>query len=83
MNGTEIIKFKAKDSEIVTSSLCSGNISKDWSIDNMKKSGFNGYAYDFSVDYVTDVDDIKDIHKYLIKKMILYKYLDLLKKCFS
>ena len=84
MNGTEIIKFKAKDSEIVPSSLCSGNISKDWSIDNMKKSGFNGYAYDFSVDYnVTDVDDIKDIHKYLIKKMILYKYLDLLKKCFS
>ena len=69
MNGTEIIKFKAKDSEIVPSSLCSGNISKDWSIDNMKKSGFNGYAYDFSVDYnVTDVDDIKDIHKYLIKK---------------
>ena len=84
MNGTEIIKFKAKDSEIVPSSLCSGNISKDWSIDNMKKSGFNGYAYDFSVDYnVTDVDDIKEIHKYLIKKMILYKYLDLLKKCFS
>ena len=84
MNGTEIIKFKAKDSEIVPSSLCSGNISKDWSIDNMKKSGFNGYAYDFTVDYnVTDVDDIKDIHKYLIKKMILYKYLDLLKKCFS
>ena len=69
MNGTEIIKFKAKDSEIVPSSLCSGNISKDWSIDNMKKSGFNGYAYDFSVDYnVTDVDDIKDIHKYLMKK---------------
>ena len=73
MNGTEIIKFKAKDSEIVPSSLCSGNISKDWSIDNMKKSGFNGYAYDFSVDYnVTDVDDIKDIHKYLMKKYKWY-----------
>ena len=25
--------------------------------------------YDFSVDYdVTDIDDIKDIHKYLMKK---------------
>ena len=37
VNGTEITKFKAKDSEIVPSSLCSGNISKDWSIDNTKK----------------------------------------------
>ena len=37
MNGTEIIKFKAKDSEIVLSPICLGNISKDWAIDNMKK----------------------------------------------
>ena len=37
VNGTEIIKFKAKDSEIVASPLCLGNISKDWSVDNMKK----------------------------------------------
>ena len=35
VNGTEIYKFKAKDSEIVV--LCLGNISKDWSTDNMKK----------------------------------------------
>ena len=69
VNGTEIIKFKAKDSEIVASPLCLGNISKDWSIDNMKKTGFNGYVYDFSVDYdATSVDDIKDIHKHLTKK---------------
>ena len=69
VNGTEIFKFKAKDSEIVASPLCLGNISKDWSTDNMKKTGFNGYVYDFSVDYdSTDVDDIKDIHKYLMKK---------------
>ena len=39
VNGTEIIKFKAKDSEIVASPLCLGNISKDWSTDNMKKQG--------------------------------------------
>ena len=45
------------------------NIFKDWSTDNMKKKSFNGYIYDFSVDYgATDIDDIKDIHKYLIKK---------------
>ena len=69
-NGTEIYKFKAKDSEIVVTPLCLGNISKDWSTDNMKRTTFNGYIYDFSVDYgATDVDDIKDIHKYLIKKI--------------
>ena len=60
-----------KDSEIVASLLWLGNISKDWSTDNMKKTGFNGYIYDFSVDYdATDIDDIKDIHKYLMKTKI-------------
>ena len=69
VNGTEIFKFKAKDWAIVATLLCSGNISKDWLIDNMKKTGLNGYVYDFSVDYdATDVDDIKDIHMYLMKK---------------
>ena len=38
VKGTEICKFKAKDSEIVASPLCLGNISKDWSTDNMKKN---------------------------------------------
>ena len=37
VNGTEIIKFKAQDSEIVASQLCLSIISKDWSADNMKK----------------------------------------------
>ena len=69
VNGTEIYTFKAKDSEIVATPLCLGNISKDWSADDMKKTGFNGYVYDFSVDFdSTDVDDIKDIHMYLMKK---------------
>ena len=49
--------------------ICLGNISKDWSVNNMKKSGFTGYAYHFSVDYdPTAVDDIKNIHKYLMEK---------------
>ena len=62
-------KFKAKDSAIVESPLCLGHISKDWSTDNMKKTGLTGYVYDFSADYNTvTVDDIKDIHKYLMKK---------------
>ena len=69
VNGTEIYKFKAKDSEIVASPLCLGNISKDWLIDNMKKTGFNGYVYDFSVDYdAIAVDDVNNIHKYLMRE---------------
>ena len=68
VNGTEIYKFKAKDSEIVATPLCLGNISKDWSVDNMKGTGLNGYVYDFSVDYdAIAVDDILDIHKCLMK----------------
>ena len=39
VNGTKIYKFKAKDSEIVATPLCLGNISKD----KMKKTGFTGY----------------------------------------
>ena len=58
VNCKEIYKFKAKDSEITASPLCLGNISKDWSTDNMTKTGFNGYVYVYIV----------DIHKYLMKK---------------
>ena len=59
VNGTEIHKFKAKYSEIIATQLCLGNVSKDWAADNMKKTGLNGYVYDFSVDYdAIAVDDI-------------------------
>ena len=34
----------------------------------MKRTGFTGYAYDFSVDYEAIAVDNKDIHKYLMKK---------------
>ena len=72
-NGTEIHKFKAKDSEIA---LRLGNISKDFSVDNMKKTGLNGYVYDFIVDHdVIAVDDILDIYKYLMKKNnVIYNF---------
>ena len=40
VNRAEIYKLKGKDSEIVTSPLCLGNISKDWSADNIKKNRF-------------------------------------------
>ena len=69
VNGTKIIKFKAKDSEIVATPWYLGNISKDWSVNNMEKTGLNGYVYDFSVNYdAIAVDDILGIHKYLMKK---------------
>ena len=69
VNGTEIIKFKAKDFETTPYPQCLGNISKEWSVDNMKKPGLKGYVYDFSVDYDTiAISDILDIHKYLMGK---------------
>ena len=77
VNGTKIHRFKAKDSEINAIPLCLGNVSKDFSVDNMKKTGFYGYVYDFSVDYdIIAVDDILDIHKYLMKKHGIVKCLD-------
>ena len=54
---------------ILPNNLCLGNVSKDFSGSNMKKTGLNGCIYDFSVDYDSiDVDDIKNIHKHLMKK---------------
>ena len=69
VNRTEIIKSKAKDSEITAYPLCLGNISKDWSVDSIKKTGLKHHVYDFSVDYnAIAVASILDIHKYLMKK---------------
>ena len=59
-----------KDSEIVATPLCLGNISKDFPVDNMKKkTGLTGYVNYFSVDHdAIAVDDILEIHKYLMEK---------------
>ena len=44
-------------------------MSKDWSVDNMKKTSLKVCVYDFSFDYdAIEVSDILDIHKYLMKK---------------
>ena len=55
------------------SPLCLRNISKDWSTDNMKNTGLNGYVYEFSVDYndfsTMNLDKaIPFVHKYLMGK---------------
>ena len=63
VNGIKIYQFKAKDSEIKRYTLYLENISKIFSVDNMKKTRLKGYVYDFSVDYNDiAVDDIPYIH---------------------
>ena len=65
----EFISLKQKTLKLWHIYFCLGNISKDFSVDNMKKTGLNGYVYDFSVDYdAIAVDDVLEIHKYLMKK---------------
>ena len=75
VNGKEIVKFKAKDSEIVASPICLGNISKGWSAVNMKKTGLNGYVYKFSFDHM-DLNKPVDITKSMpiIHKYFMLKY---------
>ena len=69
VNGVQIYKFKTKDSEMKATSLCLGNVSKDFLTDNMKKDCIIRYVYVFPVDFnSTDVDNILNIHKYLMKK---------------
>ena len=63
VNGKEIIKFKAKDSNIVADPLCLGNISKDVSVANMKKRDF------------MDLSLILVLIIMLLQLMIYYRYL--------
>ena len=49
--------------------LSLGNISKDFTTNNKKKTELNGYVYDFSFDFnIIDTNNIINIHKYLMKK---------------
>ena len=70
VNATKIYQLKAKHSEITKYPWCLGNISKDFTANNMKKkTGLNGYVHKFSVDNdIIDSSNIIDIHKYLMKK---------------
>ena len=64
VNDTEVTK--AKDSKNVATPLCLGNISKDFSVSNMKNNRFYEYVIDFTVDYdAVTVAEIFHIHKYL------------------
>ena len=75
VNGTKTIKFNSKNSYIIWYPLCFGNILKDWPVDNMKKNqkktGFNVFFNDFSVDCDDiAVDDILDKNNIIEKKII-------------
>ena len=73
-------QFKAKDSQFIDYPVCFRNISKYFSVGDLKQTGLNGYVHDFSFNYGSiDVDDILDIHKYLMKKNNII-CLDLLNK---
>ena len=47
------INLKTKDIEIKRKPFCLGNTSKDFTANNMRKTGLNGYVYGFSIDYIT------------------------------
>ena len=55
VNATKIYQFKAKGSEIKDYTLCLGNTSKDFTINNMKKTGLKGNVKLFSV-YFNPID---------------------------
>ena len=66
---TKVYQFKINNSDIKDYALCLGNVSKDFAIANMKKTGLNGVVIFFSVDFnPVDTNDILDIHKYLMKR---------------
>ena len=68
VNATKICQFKAKYSEIKGYIPCLGNILKNFTINNMKKSGLKGSVKIFSADFnPIDTNDILDIHRYLMK----------------
>ena len=69
VNAIEQASFKTKDSKIKQTPLSLGNISTEFNISNMTKTGLYGSVYDFSVDYYAAPDDkIRNIHSYLIRK---------------
>ena len=74
VNGNQELKFKAKTDQLVKEKLCLGNLSDQWTTSESEKTGLHGIIYDFVVDYeqIAGIDKILDMHRYLIKKTILF-----------
>ena len=70
VNGTQELKFKAKDDQILKEKLCVGNLSDDGLLLIQKKTGLYGKLYDFVVDYqaIDGVKQIYDMQRYLMIK---------------
>ena len=70
VNGKEVTKFRAKNSELMKYPMCLGDLSKDYTRKNScTDTGLYGNVYDFSVDYSAITNDkILDIHWYLMEK---------------
>ena len=70
VNGTQELKFKAKDDQIFKEKLCVGNISNDWLTTYSEKAGLYGNVYHFVVDYeaINGVIQLYDMHRYLMTK---------------
>ena len=69
VNGKEVTKFKANNSELIKYRMCLGDLSKDYDRDSHKNTGLYGNFYDFSVDYsAISNDKILDIHACFMKK---------------
>ena len=69
VNGKEVTKFKAKNSELIKYPMCSRGLSKDYDKNSRKNTGLYLNVYDFSVDYRTISNDkMHDIHAYLMSK---------------
>ena len=69
VNGKEVTKFKANNSELIKYCVSLGGLSKYYDRDSRKKTGLCGNVYDLSVDYIAISNDkIQDIHAYLMKK---------------
>ena len=59
VNTTKLYKFKAKKSDMKDYALCLGNVSKDFTLNNMKKTGLAGFLNVSSVDFnPIDTNDI-------------------------
>ena len=68
VNTKKVNQFKAKNSEIKDYEHCLDNSSKDFTINNIKKTGLKGVVKFFSVAFnLIDTNGILDIHKYLMK----------------
>ena len=69
VNGREVTKFKAKNSELIRYLMCLGSLAKGYNKNSLKDTGLCGNVYDFSVDYSAIInDEILDIHKSFMKR---------------